>query len=275
MNTLRLGSTGEEVKVLQKALGITADGIFGKKTENAVISYQSTHGLVIDGVVGNKTWAALTSSQPKGTIVILDNGHGSNTPGKCSPDKSIREYAYTRDIVKRIAKRLGELGIASHILVPEETDISLGERCRRANAIKGDKILISVHLNAAGGDGQWHPAGGWCAFTTKGQTKSDALAECLYDAAEAHIEKYAAIMAEGKKKGLYSDKQVPIRTDKSDGDRDKEEQFYIIRNVSCPAVLVENFFQDSLRDRDWLLSEEGKQTIVDIHVDGIMRYLKE
>lgn len=275
MNKIKKGSKGDEVKTLQQLLGITADGIFGNDTEKSVKAFQTAHNLTADGIVGNKTWAALQGSQPKGTIVILDNGHGSNTPGKCSPDKSIREYAYTRDIVKRIAKRLGELGIASHVLVPEETDISLGERCRRANAIKGDKILISVHLNAAGGDGQWHPAGGWCAFTTKGQTKSDALAECLYDAAEAHIAKYAAIMAEGKKIGLYSDKQVPIRTDKSDGDRDKEEQFYIIRNVSCAAVLVENFFQDSRRDRDWLLSEEGKQTIVNIHVDGIVRYLKK
>jgi len=35
-------------------------------------------------------------------LVLLDNGHGIDTPGKCSPDKRLKEYAYTREIVKEI-----------------------------------------------------------------------------------------------------------------------------------------------------------------------------
>ena len=34
--------------------------------------------------------------------VLIDNGHGSNTPGKCSPDGQLREYAYTREIAERL-----------------------------------------------------------------------------------------------------------------------------------------------------------------------------
>ena len=35
-------------------------------------------------------------------IVLIDNGHGSDTPGKCSPDKSLREYKWAREIAARI-----------------------------------------------------------------------------------------------------------------------------------------------------------------------------
>ena len=56
---LKKGDSGDDVKALQKALGITADGIFGPKTEEAVKSFQKTKGLYVDGLVGNATQAAL------------------------------------------------------------------------------------------------------------------------------------------------------------------------------------------------------------------------
>ena len=65
--------------------------------------------------------------------VFLDNGHGSNTPGKCSPDKRIREYAYVREIVYKLNIQLQALGIKTFIVVPETIDISLSERVRRVN----------------------------------------------------------------------------------------------------------------------------------------------
>lgn len=56
---LRLGSTGEEVKKLQRFLKIDDDGDFGPKTEAAVKLWQKAHGLLDDGVVGPKTWSAM------------------------------------------------------------------------------------------------------------------------------------------------------------------------------------------------------------------------
>ena len=56
---LRRGSKGEEVKQLQKALGIAADGIFGAGTEAVVKKFQQDNGLDYDGVVGRKTWEKL------------------------------------------------------------------------------------------------------------------------------------------------------------------------------------------------------------------------
>ncbi len=57
--TLRRGDTGEDVRVLQAALGITADGQFGPKTDDRVRAFQRRHELLPDGVVGPLTWAAL------------------------------------------------------------------------------------------------------------------------------------------------------------------------------------------------------------------------
>ena len=48
----------------------------------------------------------------------------------------------------------------------------------------------------------------------------------------------------------------------------------ICRDTSCPAVLTENLFQDNKEDVDFLLSEEGKQLITKVHVDGILSYIK-
>jgi N-acetyl-anhydromuramyl-L-alanine amidase AmpD len=56
---LKKGSRGKEVKQLQEALGIGADGIFGSGTEASVKQFQKDNGLVVDGVVGSKTWEAI------------------------------------------------------------------------------------------------------------------------------------------------------------------------------------------------------------------------
>lgn len=62
---LRIGSTGATVESLQKAVGVTVDGQFGKLTEAAVEKYQTAHNLAADGIVGPKTLAALGLTQEK------------------------------------------------------------------------------------------------------------------------------------------------------------------------------------------------------------------
>lgn len=191
------------------------------------------------------------------TVIILDNGHGRETAGKCSPDGRLLEYAYTREIVRGIAEKLWNKGLDASILVPEQKDISLKERVSRANKLYQEAgsraILISVHVNAAGQGDEWLSAKGWEAWTSVGDTKADELASCLYEAAE--------------KAGLK------MRKDETDGDPDKEGNLYILKHTICPAVLTENLFQDNKEDVDFLLSKKGKETIIDLHVKGILKYL--
>ena len=60
--TLSIGSTGDDVKDLQKVLNATVadlavDGVFGKQTQEAVMAFQKQYDLTVDGIVGPKTWA--------------------------------------------------------------------------------------------------------------------------------------------------------------------------------------------------------------------------
>jgi len=188
--------------------------------------------------------------------VLIDNGHGSNTSGKCSPDGRLREYAYTREIAERLMMELRKNGIDAERIVKEEIDVPLSERCRKVNEYKASEaILVSIHCNAAGNGSDWMSARGWEAWTSVGKTKADKLATCLY---------------EGAKHCLPG---MNMRKDMADGDPDKESQFYILRHTNCPAVLTENLFQDNREDVEFLLSEEGKRAIVSLHVWGIMKYL--
>lgn len=57
--TLTSGSTGRQVRLLQKALHIKVDGVYGPETEHAVLEYQASRGLEVDDIVGPKTKAAL------------------------------------------------------------------------------------------------------------------------------------------------------------------------------------------------------------------------
>ncbi len=192
--------------------------------------------------------------------ILIDNGHGADTKGKRSPDGRLLEYKYAREIAERIERELKAKGYDVQRIVPEQNNVPLAERARRVNEVCGrfgtaNVILISIHCNAAG-NGQWLNARGWSAYTSKGQTKADILANHLYAAAEN-------VLAGHK-----------IRKDMSDGDPDWEEGFYVLRKTKCPAVLTENLFQDNKADVDFLLSEKGKEAIVKLHVDGIVSYLK-
>ena len=191
--------------------------------------------------------------------VLIDNCHGVDTAGKRSPDGSLREYKYAREIAEKVVSELKKRGFDAERIVTEENDISLSERCRRVNSICdriGTKnvILVSIHCNAAGNGSQWMNARGWEAWTSVGQTAADKLADCLYKAAE--------------------ETDFKIRKDTTDGDPDKEGHLYILKHTKCPAVMTENLFQDNKEDVAFLLSEAGKETIVSLHVKGIINYLK-
>ena len=80
--TLRRGSTGAQVRMVQRLLNVAQDGIFGAITEEAVKDFQRNHGLTPDGIVGVKTWALLLGnvirpSKRRITEIIV---HCSATP---------------------------------------------------------------------------------------------------------------------------------------------------------------------------------------------------
>lgn len=192
-------------------------------------------------------------------VVLLDSGHGIDTPGKRSPDGEIKEWEYTKELALAIADELRSEDINVALIKPEDEDVPLAERVKRVNEIArtNKAILVSIHLNAAGDGLQWKNASGWECYTCKGQTESDVLAECFCNAAREKLK----------------DKQ--LRTDDSDGDSDKEADFYLLKHTKCPAILTENLFMDSKRDYEYLFTKKGFNSIVDLHVLGIIKYLNK
>lgn len=193
--------------------------------------------------------------------ILIDNGHGSNTAGKRSPDGLFREYAYAREIAAEVTYQLRRKGYDAELLVPELYDVALIERVHRVNVKcqsngASNVLLVSIHCNAAGNGKEWKSARGWEAWTSPGQTEGDKLAECLYESA---LESFAP--------------GTPIRSDWGDGDFDKENHFTILSKTLCPAVLTENFFQDNKEDVEFMQSESGKKAIVRCHVNGIINYI--
>jgi N-acetylmuramoyl-L-alanine amidase len=185
--------------------------------------------------------------------VILDNGHGENTPGKRSPKGDLLEYEFNRDIVNRIADLLICKGILFYKLVPEQRDVSLKERCLRANKYHQkhkDCFLISVHANGGGGSG-------WEVFTSVGETESDNIATVFYEQANIAFHDFR------------------MRKDTSDGDPDKEAHFYILKHTTCPAILTENFFMDTEYDLAFIKSDTGRQRIAQMHFDSIVEYMSQ
>lgn len=193
--------------------------------------------------------------------IIIDNGHGADTPGKCSPDRRFREYRFNREIARAVVEHLQLRGFDAVLLVPEEEDIPLRERVRRANKITcrlghpvQETIVVSIHVNAAGNGSKWMSATGWSAYTYYGHSDSDRLANCLYEAAKKHLPGHN------------------LRTDYSDGDPDIEAPFYILKDTYAAAVLTENGFMDNELSLSFLESDAGKKAIVALHVEGIINY---
>lgn len=194
--------------------------------------------------------------------ILIDPGHGIDTPGKRSPDGLFREYLWNRQVADLILEGLVSAGVDASLVVTETNDVSLRNRVNRVNTIcnrlgASNVLLVSIHANAAGNGSAWMNAKGWSCYTSKGKTKSDQVAECLYDAFEEE----------------FQDRK--IRKDMSDGDRDWEENFYVLQKSKCPAVLLENFFYDNREECAWMLQEESKKRIASAAVKGIIKYIKK
>lgn len=201
-------------------------------------------------------------------IVLLDAGHGGmiggvyQTAGKRSPiwddGSQYFEGVGNRQIREELAKMLRAEGIRYKYVNEGERDMSLRNRVNYINSQArkygaGNTLLISIHSDAFSNP----QAHGWSCFTTRGTTNSDKYAEMLYD----------------KMREQFPNER--FRTDLSDGDQDKEAQFYIIRKTICPAILSENFFMTNEREcKEVLMCKQGRKKIARGHLEMIKHFYK-
>jgi peptidoglycan DL-endopeptidase CwlO len=124
---LRFGSRGPEVAAVQRALGIPADGIFGRQTRRAVRSFQRANGLLADGIVGPVTRAALGGGSSTGggsTTMALQRALGVPADGEYGPitRAAVRRFQANHGLlVDGIAgpQTLGALGLPTSVTLGE------------------------------------------------------------------------------------------------------------------------------------------------------------
>lgn len=188
---------------------------------------------------------------------VICAGHGGMVDGKytTAPKKmfvhpdglTVYEGVFNRKVKDKLIKMLEDENINHVDIVPEEEDIPLAKRYHRAlEEWKTDKNLIWVEIHGNAGKGT-----GFEVFTTVGKTNSDYIAEVFYEELKREFPEKTS------------------RQDLTDGDHDKEANFYLIRKVPFPAILTENFFFDRYEDAVLMNSDEGQERVAIAHFEAI------
>lgn len=209
--------------------------------------------------------------------IILDCGHGMNdtTKGKYSPmlDSSefnlrdltvyqnrFREGNFNRLIGQRLERMLKDAGFEVHVVSDSYKDNSLNDRVKKANQIaakygKDNCIYISIHSNAAGNGIAWNNATGVSVHCCrKSSEKSKRLAQLIYK----------NILD----KGYNGNRSIPK-------DHIWYNDFFVLKNTTMPAVLVENLFYDNKSDLKKLMSDEHRDVILSYLYNGILEFIDE
>ncbi len=182
---LKKGSKGKWVRVLQRRLGVRADGIFGKGTKRAVKRFQRRHGLTADGIVGPATWAALkraghsrrttshSGASRRGRVRLLQRRLGIAVDGIFGPG--------TQRAVKRFQRRHGLtadgiVGPATWAALGHASITTVLKRSRSGSPRRPGGLPIRVRRIIAagnriankpykygGGHGQWDDSGYDCS----------------------------------------------------------------------------------------------------------------
>ncbi|WP_157111227.1 N-acetylmuramoyl-L-alanine amidase [Sporosarcina ureae] len=161
------------------------------------------------------------------TLIILDAGHGPDTPGKRTPDGKLREYDFNAAVAVLVGEFLTKEGITVKYTHATTRDVPLGERTASANRMRAD-AFVSIHANAFGNG--WNTAQGIETYIYPQASKS------------------SAVLASAVQKALISACQRPDRGV-------KKSDFAVLRDTNMPAILVECGFMSNQTEATLLQSK--------------------
>lgn len=178
--------------------------------------------------------------------ILLDAGHGYNTPGKRSPD-GMREYEFNRVVASYAKTFLEEYeNVTVYFSHSDTKDVSLQERTDKANRLDVD-CFVSIHANAYGSG--WNSARGIETFVYKTKPKESLqLAEKV---------QHNLVIATG----------LPNRGVKT-------ANFHVLRTTSMPAILIECGFMTNKEEVKLLRSDVYRKTCAEAIAKGIGEHYK-
>ena len=190
------------------------------------------------------------------SLVILDAGHGIETPGKRSPiwkdGTQLLEWEFNRAIVATISRYLTASNISNIKLIVSDVDVSLKGRSDLVNKIFKEYkdeyfvYLISIHGNAADSS----RAHGIEAFTTVGEDISDRIAHITLK----ELETLGWYMRYNNKTEL-----------------DKELDFWMLKQTKCPSILTESGFYTNEAECKKMLDPYWQNQIALAHVRAAVK----
>jgi len=211
---------------------------------------------------GTSTEPKTTSAASPFTVVVLDPGHGGQDSGAMCG--GLLEKDLTLDVARRIDRLLDSEGVATLMTRVGDTYVSLADRAAFANRVR-NCIFVSIHFNE---DNQPVASGVETYYAAHQITAGSFLASWLpflwrplSDSPNAESRNLAELIQEA----------VVARTGTIDRGT-QARQFFVIANVTSPAVLVEGGFLTNKEDISKLATEDYRDQIAAAVADGILRY---
>ena len=227
----------------------------------------------IDTVDFNKTIepVARPSEFLKGAgtrTVVLDPGHGGDDKGTSSP-RNIHEKQVVLDVANRVRNRLEARGINVELTRESDRNLDLDSRCRKAAALKAD-LFVSIHANSAGKNRDIRGTETF-VLALPGRYSSNSYGGGTLPSAVNTGNRYdLANMVLG-----YRIQQNLIRATGQEDRGIKRARFEVLRDVSCPAALVEMAFMSNPKDEAIVIDPAGRDRIARGIADGIVAYLTD
>ena len=212
------------------------------------------------------------------TLLILDPAHGSDTPGKRSPDGRLQEWRWSRDRISSIFYDLEQAAKGFDVAVPFlsfENEPGLRTRVDNYNTYV-DKyprtIMMSLHVDAFGDGTKWTDPSGFTIFTSRGETDADD---------------YATTMGLALKQQLPNERwrfDFGLGPGETKKDLDREANFTVITGyknqgtwvkTKYAGILIENTFMTNRNDVKGLLNPEWNQALERAYFNAIMKLMAD
>lgn len=193
--------------------------------------------------------------KPVSKTVCLDPGHGVESPGKCSPDKSYYEHDFALDMARRIQAHLERCGVRvvltrtdEHCPTGKANTNDLLKRVAISDAAGAD-LFVSIHSNASGNE--WSNASGLMIYTSAGpETASRNVA------AKAVLSRMTAAGVELRGSPLVHDIELVVT-----------------RETVAPAMLIEYGFHTSWTEVALLKNGSYRAKLAEATAKGVCDFL--
>lgn len=213
------------------------------------------------GKIESRTAKTSAESKPF-AVVVLDPGHGGQDSGAMCG--GVLEKDLTLDVARRVDRLLNSEGIATLMTRVGDTYVSLADRAAFANRVR-KCIFVSIHFNE---DNKPVASGVETYYAAHQITAGSLLASWmpflwrpLSDSPNPESQDLAALVQEA----------LVARTRSIDRGT-QARQFFVIANVTSPAILIEGGFLTNKEDISKLASEDYRDQIAAAVGDGILRY---